>query len=93
MQYIIGIKIAVWLNALSRCDLTAGRVTLDAQAPHEHPSIRPVGRMRRGLKRPNESDDRSESASVNSQTVQLEGLDASEVVDVTESDVGSLFWT
>ena len=50
--------------------------------------------MRRGLKRPNESDDRSESASVNSQTVQLplpEGLDASEVVDVAESEVGSLF--
>ena len=50
--------------------------------------------MRRGLKRPNDSDDRSESASVNSQTVQLplpEGLDASEAVDVAESEVGSLF--
>ena len=50
--------------------------------------------MQRGLKRPNESDDRSESASVNSRTVQLplpEDLDTSELVDIAESDVGDLF--
>ena len=50
--------------------------------------------MRRGLKRPINVDDCSESASVNSQTVQLplpDDLDASEVVDVAGSDELNLF--
>ena len=50
--------------------------------------------MRRGLKRPNDSDNLSESASVNSRTVQLplpDDLDSAEVVDIAGSDEDNLF--
>ena len=50
--------------------------------------------MLQGVKRPAEQDGQSESASVNSRTVQLplpEGVDANEIVDIVESEDLSLF--
>ena len=60
---------------------------------HEHPCIRPRA-CEEGWSGPINVDDCSESASVNSQTVQLplpDDLDASEVVDVAGSDELNLF--
>lgn len=50
--------------------------------------------MIRGLKRPAEDEDPSESASVNSRTVQLplpEGVDVAEADDIDDSDVLIVF--